>query len=67
MKNDRKRGRPRKGISELSEKQVEVLMLPITRLEKAAKLNMSVGWVAKWERRLHSKLEEAFSVIRLRK
>ncbi len=67
MKNDRKRGRPSKGISELSEKQVEVLLSPIACREKAAKLNMSVGWVAKWEKRLRSKLKEAFSAVRLRK
>ena len=67
MKNDRRCGRPPKGISELSERQVEVLLSPLTRLEKAAKLNMSVGWVAKWEKRLRSKLKEAFSAIRSRK
>lgn len=63
MKNDRKRGRPSKGISELSEKQVEVLLSSLERQEKAAKLNMSVGWVAKWEKRLRSKLKEAFTKI----
>ncbi len=67
MKNDRKRGRPSKEVSELSEKQVEVLLSGLTCREKAAKLNMSVGWVAKWEKRLRSKLKEAFSAVRLRK
>ena len=74
LENDGKRGRlskggrPSKGISSLSEKQVEVLLSPITRCEKAAKLDMSFGWVAKWGNRLRSKLKDAFSCgIRLRR
>ncbi|MBC8458979.1 MAG: hypothetical protein H8D67_13375 [Deltaproteobacteria bacterium] len=45
----RKRGRPLKGISDLTERQREILLKPnLTCREKAAELNMSVGWVAKW-------------------
>ena len=59
--NGKKRGRPLKGISDLSEKQVEILLAPLTCREKAAKLNMSVGWIVKWERRLISELRKVFS------
>jgi hypothetical protein len=56
----RKRGRPVKRISDLSEKQVEVLLSPLTCREKAAELDMSVGWVAKWEKRLRQEMVGTF-------
>jgi len=60
----RKRGRPLKDISDLSKRQYKVLLKPnLTCREKAAKLNMSVGWVAKWEKRLRQKQREALSFL----
>lgn len=44
----RKRGRPVKGVSDLTKRQCEILLKPLTCREKAAELGMSVGWVAKW-------------------
>ena len=56
-----KRGRPSKGISDLTQKQVEILLKPnLTCREKAAELNMSVGWVAKWDKKLREELGRAF-------
>jgi len=57
----KKRGRPLKNISDLTQKQVEILLKPnLTCREKAAALNMSVGWVAKWDKKLREGLSRAF-------
>lgn len=46
----KKRGRPLKNILDLTQRQREILLKPLTCREKAAELGMSVGWVAKWEK-----------------
>lgn len=57
----KKRGRPLKNISELTQKQVEILLKTnLTCREKAAALNMSVGWVAKWSKKLREELGRVF-------
>jgi len=63
----RKRGRPVKNTSDLTQRQYEILLKTnLTYREKAAELNMSVGWVAKWEKRLRQEIRETFSVWRSR-
>lgn len=60
----KKRGRPSKTILDLSEKQREILLSPLlTCRAKAGKLNMSVGWVMKWEKRLKEELRKALETI----
>lgn len=60
----KKRGRPLKNISDLTQKQREILLNPnLTYREKAIELNMSVGWVAKWEKCLRQEMMEAFSAF----
>ena len=56
----KKRGRPSKTVLGLSEKQREILLSPLTCRAKAVKLNMSVGWVMKWEKRLKEELRKVF-------
>lgn len=57
------RGRPMKTILDLSEKQREILLSLLTCREKAAKLNMSVGWVVKWEKRLKEELRKVLKLV----
>lgn len=60
----RKRGRPVKGISELTSKQREILLNPnLTYREKAIELNRSLGWIAKWEKCLRQEMSEAFATF----
>jgi hypothetical protein len=59
----KKRGRPSKTILDLSENQREILLSPLTCRAKADKLNMSVGWVMKWEKRLKEEWRKALETI----
>lgn len=60
----KKRGRPSKTILDLSEKQREILLSPLTCRAKADKLNVSVGWVMKWEKRLLEEMGKVFAIMR---
>jgi hypothetical protein len=53
----RKRGRPLKNVSDLTQKQREILLNPnLTYREKAIELNRSLGWIAKWEKCLRQEV-----------
>lgn len=60
----KKRGRPLKNISDLTQKQREILLNPnLTYREKAIELNRSLGWIAKWEKCLRREMRGALATF----